>query len=63
MWAVGSVTGPIVGGAFAQSVSWVSNFNLIHITDVPNQTVALDFLDQPSHRWCRTPLRHLVPEA
>lgn len=23
MWAVGSVTGPIVGGAFAQTVTWV----------------------------------------
>ena len=25
MWSVGSVTGPIVGGAFAQAASWVGN--------------------------------------
>lgn len=25
MWSIGSVTGPIVGGAFSQNVTWVSN--------------------------------------
>lgn len=24
MWSIGSVTGPIVGGAFSQNVTWVS---------------------------------------
>lgn len=27
MWSVGSVTGPILGGGFSQSVSWVSRMN------------------------------------
>lgn len=28
MWSLGSVTGPILGGGFAQSVTWVRNNNL-----------------------------------
>jgi MFS family permease len=28
MWSVGSVTGPILGGGFAENVSWVSLYRL-----------------------------------
>jgi MFS family permease len=28
MWSVGSVTGPILGGGFAENVSWVSQYIL-----------------------------------
>lgn len=29
MWSLGSVTGPILGGGFAQSVTWVRKINTI----------------------------------
>ena len=36
MWSVGSVTGPIVGGAFAQKATWVSaSFFRHHAFDTP----------------------------
>ena len=28
VWAFGSVSGPVIGGAFAQNVSWVSLFKI-----------------------------------
>lgn len=54
MWSVGSVTGPILGGGFAQDVSWVSFFSggwtrsdKVGLTRIP----ALDILHQlPLHR-------------
>ena len=53
MYAIGSVSGPLLGGVFSEKVSWVSlclPSSSIHVRSAHSKT-ALDILDQPSlHR-------------
>ena len=49
-WAIGSVTGPIIGGAFAQDVSWVRiRFRILETFLI--FLAEMDFLDQPPFCW------------
>ena len=61
MWAIGSVTGPVIGGAFA-AVDWVRlhvsriicmlylNRTMVNHTYDADRPIALDFLDQHTTR-------------
>ena len=57
MWSVGSVAGPIVGGVFAQKVTWVCSLlsrRTLRVLLMKDST-AMDLLYQPS--VCRYSLR------
>jgi MFS family permease len=52
MWSLGSVAGPILGGGFAENVTWVSLNQDFRGTELIS--IAMDLLYQlPLHRlWC-----------
>ena len=54
MWSIGSVSGPIIGGAFAQNVTWVSHWTFTSCSSNTLTIVtALDLLSQSAfHRSC-----------
>jgi MFS family permease len=64
MWAIGSVSGPILGGAFSQNVTWVSETLLLHGLKLTNYFIpALDLLHQLSFYWGRSHHGIGLPEA
>jgi MFS family permease len=63
VWAVGSTTGPIIGGSLAQKGQWRWIFWWV-LSQVPLKTSRSPIKqDQPAYRrhWLRRP--HLLPEA
>lgn len=64
MWSIGSVTGPILGGGFAQNVTWVSRlrsfarFPEYIMFNLANNLLALDILYQFSVHRCWNYIRH-----
>ena len=55
MWAIGSVSGPVIGGALSQNASWVRKFSdhtLETKANQTNETLEMDLLDQLAIHWC-----------
>ena len=66
MWSIGSVAGPIVGGAFSQNVTWVNSsksVTLISLGDLLTSLAEMDLLHQLSLCWSRLCLRSRVSET
>lgn len=53
MWAIGSVSGPVIGGALSQNASWVrkSQINVETRATQPNKSLEMDLLDQLAIHW------------
>lgn len=53
MWAIGSVSGPVIGGALSQNASWVrkSQINVETRATQPDKSLEMDLLDQLAIHW------------
>lgn len=61
MWSIGSVTGPILGGGFAQNATWVCLNKPTWGAEL--MCVAMDLLHQFPVHWDRRSLRYNFPES
>lgn len=63
MWSVGSVTGPILGGGFAENVTWVCDTTSSGLPKLTLLPPAMDFLHQLPFYWNRRGFCHSLLET